>query len=170
MEDKRPSWDDFFMFSAIWAATRSSCIKMQTGSVIVKDKRIIASGYNGAPPGTKNCLELGCRKELYKVDFNVKGKGVCRGLHAEVNAMSQIARQDLKGSSLYTLVYPCSPCAKEIVGNGISEVVYCKDYEEDHSYADEVFKESGIILRHLNLPPQKCFNLIQDAYSKFPGV
>ncbi len=85
MRRERPNWDEFFMFSALWAAARSSCLYLQTGAVIVKDKRIIASGYNGAPPGVRNCLEVGCRKDREGVDFTDKGKAVCRGVHAEVS-------------------------------------------------------------------------------------
>jgi len=158
---QRPDWDEFFMFSALWAATRSSCLYLQTGAVIIKDKRIIASGYNGAPSGIKNCLERGCRKDEYGIDFNNKGKSVCRGIHAEINATSQIARKELKESSLYTLLFPCSSCAKAIVGSGISEVVYSKDYVEEDSLTRELFEEAKIKLRHLPLKLEKYFRMMQ---------
>jgi dCMP deaminase len=153
---KRPDWDESFMFSAIWAASRSSCLHFHTGAVIVRDKRKIAEGYNGAPPNSDNCRTRGCRKDEYGVDFDDKGKGVCRGLHAEVNAMNQISRNDLQGTTLYTLFYPCSACAKQIVGNGIAEVVFSEIYREPDSLTRELFAEAGVKLR------QYCVNLPQD--------
>ena len=130
---KRPSWDEYFMMSAIFAATRSSCEHLPTGVAIIKDKRIIASGYNGAPPGIENCLKIGCRKDREGIEFDDKGKGVCRGVHAEVNALTQIAREDLKGTTLYSLYFPCSSCAKSIVAASVVEVVYLNIYHESDS-------------------------------------
>jgi dCMP deaminase len=162
----RPSWDESFMFSAIWAAARSSCKNFQTGTVIVNDKRIVASGYNGAPPGTKNCLERGCRKQEYHIAFEDKDKGVCRGVHAEINAMSQISRQDLKGCSLYTLYFPCSACAKAISTNGISEVIYSRIYQEPDSLTNELFAELGVKLRKLDINVEKYFEIIRNTLKK----
>lgn len=151
------------MFSALWTATRSSCLNLQTGAVIVKDKRIIASGYNGAPPGIKSSLELNsCRKEEHGINFEDKGKSVCRGLHAEMNAIDQIARENLNGTSIYSLYYPCSSCAKEIVGNGIIEVVYSKIYAGPDSLTKELFKEGKIQLKKLELDTKKYFDMIKD--------
>lgn len=161
---ERPSWDESFMFSALWAATRSSCRHLQTGAVIVKDKRIIASGYNGAPQNTENCLERGCRKDEYGVGFDEKGKGVCRGLHAEVNAMGQISRWDLAKTTLYTLYFPCSSCAKSIVGSNIGEVVYAEMYGEQDSLTKELFSEAGVKLRQLELDIEKYFRMIKGVY------
>lgn len=162
-ERERPTWDESFMLSAIKAATRSSCLHLQTGAVIVRDKREIASGYNGAPPNVENCLRKGCRKDEYNVGFDDKGKGVCRGLHAEVNAMSQIARERLHGSSIYTLYYPCSACAKQIVGNGIIEVVYAQVYREQDSLTLELFKEAGVTLRHLEFDIERCLEMMRQV-------
>ncbi len=165
LDRKRPSWDERFMFEALWAATRSSCLQLQTGAVIVKDKRAIASGYNGAAPGIKSSLELGsCRKEEHGIDFDDKGKSVCRGTHAEINAMSQIARQDLLGTSLYTLIFPCSSCAKAIVGNGISEVFYSRHYGEPDSLTNEQFEEAKIDVRKLEIDIDRSFEMIRRIY------
>ena len=161
---ERPPWLDSYMFSAVWAACRSSCPHLKTGAVIVKDKRIIASGYNGAPPGIKNCLEVGCRKDREHVDFDDKGKGVCRGIHAEINAMSQISRENLKGTTLYSLYYPCSGCAKSIVGNGIDEVFYSKVYKEPDSLTKEVFTEAKVKISRLEIDIEKCFEMIRGIY------
>jgi len=163
---ERPNWDESFMFSALWSATRSSCLYLPTGAVIVKDKRIIASGYNGAPPGIENCLKIGCRKNAEGVKFDDKGKSVCRGIHAEINAKDQIAREDLKGTSMYSLYYPCSSCAKEIVGSGIVEVVYAKIYREPDSLTHELFTEAGVKLRQLDLDIEKYFRIIKKVCRK----
>ncbi len=161
---ERPSWDESFIFRALWSPTRSSCLHLFNGVAVVQDKRIIASGYNGAPPNTKNCLELGCRKEEYGIDFHCKGMGVCRGTHAEENGMRQIALKDLKGAILYTVYYPCSNCAKDIVGSGIKRVVYLKHYDEDHSYTDEAFKEAGVRVKKLKLNLEKCLTRVSESY------
>jgi dCMP deaminase len=165
-EYDRPSWDEFFMMSALLAATRSSCKYLHTGSCVVKDKRIIASGYNGAPQGIKNCLERGCRKDREHVAFNVKGKSVCRGAHAETNAMNQIARKDIVGASIYSLFFPCSNCAKEIVTRGLSEVVYCHLYAEEDSLTKELFEEGEIKLRRLKLNMKKLPETLLQVYSQ----
>ncbi len=159
---ERPSWDESFMFAALISATRSSCIHLQTGAVIVKDKRIIASGYNGAPPGIVNCLERGCRKDREGVNFEDKDKSVCRGMHAEVNALNQIARENLKGATLYSFYFPCSSCAKAIVSSGISEVVFCKIYKEPDSLTKELFSEGGVKLRQIKINVDRFFNMIKN--------
>jgi len=159
---ERPNWDEFFMFSAFWTATRSSCLNLQTGAVIVKDKRIISSGYNGAPPRIRSSYELNeCRKEREGVNFEEKGKGVCRGNHAEANALSQIARQDLKGTTMYTVYYPCSVCAKTIVGSELEEVVYSKLYSEPDALTKELFEEAGLKLRKLEINYSKVSKMIK---------
>ena len=145
----RPDWQEAFMLSAYNAADRSSCRYIYTGAVIVKDKRVIASGYNGAPTGIENCRDVGCRKELLGIDQPNRRTGNCRGAHAERNAMDQIARKDLEGSVLYTVVFPCSDCAKPIVGNKISKVYYSIMYGEPDSLTKELFDEAKIELEHL---------------------
>ncbi|MFH1358721.1 MAG: deaminase [archaeon] len=162
-EFKRPTWEESFMFAAYSAAARSSCRHIHTGAVIVKDKRVIAMGYNGAPPGIRNCLEVGCRKDLKGIKWEEKNSGGCRGVHAEVNAMSQIARKDLKGTVLFTLYFPCSHCARAIVANGISEVVYSKIYKEPDSLTEELFTEAGVKLRRLKLDIKNQCNMILNV-------
>ena len=150
MKRERPSWDEFFMLDAIKTTTRSSCVYLQTGAVIVKDKRVIATGYNGAPPNIKNCLERGCRKDRERINFDDKGKGVCRGVHAEYNAMCQRSRDEVKGTTIYSVYCPCSACAKQIVGNGLSRVVFLNHYQEPDSLTTELFEEAKIELVHFN--------------------
>lgn len=161
-ERQRPNWDEYFMLSAVWTATRSSCQHLHTGAVIVRDKRIIASGYNGAPPNVRNCLELGCRKDRYRIEFDDKGKAVCRGTHAEINAISQIARLDLEGTIMYSLYFPCSSCAKAIAGTGISRVYYLLQYDEPDSLTQEIFQESGIsLIKFERFDIEKYFKILK---------
>ena len=164
----RPSWDESFMFAAHSFATRSSCLDVKTATLIVKDKRIIASGYSGAPPCITTCLERGCRKKSLGIKFNEKGAGQCRGVHAEINAISQIPREDLKGTTMYTLVFPCSHCAKAIVANGISEIVFSKIYKEPDSLTKELFAEAGIKIRQLKIDLKKQCNRIMNL--KDPAI
>lgn len=160
---ERPNWDEYFMHEAFWNSKRSSCIYLQTGAVVVRDKRIIAQGYNGAPRNIRNCLEVGCRKDKYNIEFDEKGKGVCRGLHAEYNAMSQISSWDLPGTKLYSLYLPCSNCAKQIVGNGIIEVVYAKVYHEEDLLTKELFEEAGVKLRKMDIDLEKYFEMLRHT-------
>jgi dCMP deaminase len=159
-EYKRPNWDEIFMAHAFLAATRSSCIHLHTGCVVVKDHRILSSGYNGAPPGVENCLERGCRKDKFNIEFNQKGTGTCRGVHAEINAMSQIARKDLNDTVIYSVFFPCSACAKAIVGSGIKEVVFTKMYAEPDTLTRELFAEAGVKLRKMPINMNKISELI----------
>jgi dCMP deaminase len=159
---ERPSWDEYFMFQAYLSATRSSCLNLPNGCVIVKDKRVRASGYNGAPPGIENCLERGCRKADKGVAFDEKGKSICRGLHAEDNGLAQLTREDTKGATMYTVVFPCSACAKDIAGSGINEVVYSKAYKGEDELAKEIFEEAGIKIRKLEIDLNKCYNFIKN--------
>lgn len=167
----RPSWDELFMYEAYTAATRSSCKNFHTGAIIVKERRIISSGYNGAPPGIENCLQRGCRKEEEGIDFQTKGTGTCRGTHAEMNAMNQIARKDLEGTTMYTVYLPCSSCAKAIAGDKIREVVYSQVYDEPDLLTKEMFAEAGVKLRQfkcldLEKQFQRMRNIQNQTYSK----
>ena len=158
----RPEWDEFFMMHAYLAATRSSCLYLNTGAAIVKDKRVRSMGYNGAPSGIGNCLELGCRKENFDIEFESKGSGTCRGRHAEENAMSLLPRSEMKDSDIYTLYYPCGSCAKSIVGNDISRVFYSEIYKDNDALTDELFKEKGIEVIKLELDLDKIWEFISN--------
>jgi dCMP deaminase len=167
-EKERLSWDEMYMFMALIAASRSSCNHLHTGAIIVNgDKRIVAEGYNGAPKGTKNCLEMGCRKEKKGISFEQKRSGACKGVHAEVNAIHQVTGERLSNAKIYTVFYPCSDCAKEIVAiGGIKEVVYIHQYSEPDSLTKEIFKESGIKIRKLNPNLRKCLNAIKSTVNQ----
>ena len=157
----RPNWDEDFMMNALQAATRATCYHVKTGAVLVRENRIIASGYNGAPSGIRNCFEVGCRKQEKDVSFGEKERGVCRGTHAEMNALNQVSRWDLRGTSLYSVLFPCSSCAKAIVSAGIEEVVYFAKYCERDSLTQELFREAGVKLRIFELDIEKNLEFLR---------
>jgi len=143
MQDNRPSWDDYFMKIAAEVSTRSTCLRRQVGAVIVKDKRILATGYNGAPAGLRHCLEVGCLREEMKVPSGEKHE-LCRGLHAEQNAVIQGALHgvSIAGSKVYSTHKPCSLCAKILINAGVTDIVYASGYAD--KLADEMLEEAGV--------------------------
>lgn len=143
---ERPSNDEYFMNMAKLVATRSTCVRRQVGAVVVKDKRVLSTGYNGSPKGSKHCDELGCIREELNVPSGTRHE-LCRGVHAEQNAVIQAAYfgVSVKDSSIYTTTYPCSMCAKLIINAGIIEIVYFEGYPDDLS--KELLSETGIIIR-----------------------
>ena len=127
----RPSWDEYFMQLANLAAQRSNCMKRRVGAVIVRDKRVISTGYNGSPRGMKNCNDGGCKRCN---DGAVGGVGLstCLCMHAEENALLEAGRERIReGSILYCDTCPCLTCSIKIVQVGISEVVYGQGYSMD---------------------------------------
>ena len=124
----RPSWDEYFMKITRTVTERSTCLRRQVGAVIVRDKRILATGYNGAPRGLKHCSEVGCLREREGVPSGERHE-LCRGLHAEQNALLQAASHGIRieGSTLYSTTYPCSLCAKMLINGGIVRVVTSED-------------------------------------------
>ena len=132
----RPSWDEYFMKIAEEVATRATCPRKRLGAVIVKDKRIIATGYNGSPPGIAHCDEAGCKlaPTLYVIDGKHKVVDHCvRTLHAEQNAIIQAAKHGVRidGATLYTTLHPCSMCAKMAINAGVRRIVCREDYPDD---------------------------------------
>ncbi len=131
---KRPGWDEYFMELAEVVAKRSTCLRRNIGAVVVKDKRVLATGYNGAPTGLPHCAEVGCLRETLGVPSGERQE-MCRALHAEQNALVQAARYgiSLDGSTIYTTTEPCSVCAKMIINAGIKRVVYVDPYPDQLS-------------------------------------
>ncbi len=165
--ETRPGWEEYFMSQAILTSYRASCKYIQAGAIIVKDKRIISTGYNGAPSGLKNCLENGCRKDLAGIKQGEKNSGLCIGEHAERNAILQISREQSKGSAMYSRLLPCTDCAKQIIGAGIEEVYYFEIYREKNNIAREILKEKGVSLKKFeneNLIKLKEF--LEGIYNK----
>ena len=146
MADTRPSWDEYFMDITRRVATRSTCLRRAVGAILVHDKRIIASGYNGGPSGLAHCLDIGCLREKLGIPSGQQHE-LCRGIHAEQNAIIQAARYgvSIEGSVLYCTTQPCTQCTKMLINAGITEIVFAEGYPDD--LARELLEESGIIVR-----------------------
>jgi dCMP deaminase len=144
---ERPSWDEYFMNIAKVVAMRSNCIKRKVAAIIVKDKRVISTGYNGTPRGAKNCNEGGCPR-CNSMAASGTALEECLCCHGEENAITQAAYHgtSLKGATLYTTFSPCLLCTKMIINSGISEVVYNKDYPLNNR-AQSLLRECGVLLR-----------------------
>lgn len=144
-KENRPSWDSYFMLLAKLAASRSTCLSRPTGAVIVKDKRVLATGYNGALAGRIDCLSEGaCYRRANKIQEGKKEeyKG-CRSEHAERNAIDYAAGEGIavKGSTMYVTLHPCKNCTKSIISAKIIEVVYEKEYDSGNKERDEEWKK-----------------------------
>lgn len=142
--DNRPSWDEYFMQMAELTAQRSTCLRRHVGAVIVKDKHIIATGYNGAPRGLKHCDELGgCLRQKLGVPSGQRHE-LCRALHAEQNAIIQAATlgQSIEEGTIYVTHQPCVICAKMIINAGIKRIVVREGYPDE--LATEILDEAGI--------------------------
>jgi len=139
----RPSWDEYFLQIAKLVATRSTCLRRQVGAVLVKDKRVLATGYNGAPSKLSHCLDIGCLRERLSIPSGERHE-LCRGLHAEQNAIIQAAYHgvSIRGSTLYCTHHPCIICSKMLINAGVERVVYLEGYPDELSA--EMFREAGI--------------------------
>jgi dCMP deaminase len=158
---KRPTWDEYFIMLAKLAASRSTCVSRPTGSVIVKDRQILATGYNGALPGQGHCVDDGvCFRRSVKWHEATK-YDMCRSAHAEANAIALGAKKgvSLEGATIYCTLEPCITCAKLIVMSGISRVVYEYAYEspipERDKYWKDVLAKSHTMVEMLMLSPEK---------------
>ncbi|HGJ65707.1 TPA: cytidine deaminase [bacterium] len=143
--EERISWDDYFMEITRLVSKRSTCLRRHVGAVIVRDKRILATGYNGAPKGLAHCLEIGCLREKMGVPSGQMHE-LCRGLHAEQNAIIQAALfgVSIENSQIYTVTQPCVVCAKMIINAGIKRIIYDNPYPDE--LAEQMIKEAGIEL------------------------
>jgi dCMP deaminase len=139
----RPSWDEYFMRIAELAATRSTCLRRQVGAVIVKDKKILTTGYNGAPSGLKHCLDIGCLREKLGVPSGERHE-LCRATHAEQNAIVQAASfgVSIRGGTMYSTTQPCILCTKLIINAGIKRIVIQDSYPDQMSR--EMLKEAKV--------------------------
>ncbi|MGI6658780.1 MAG: deoxycytidylate deaminase [Dethiobacteraceae bacterium] len=145
----RPAWDDYFMEIAHMVATRSTCLRRAVGAVLIKEKRILTTGYNGAPSGLAHCEEVGCLRELQQVPSGQRHE-LCRGLHAEQNAILQAALYGvpIAGATLYCTTHPCVVCAKMLINARIREVVITDSYPDKMSA--DLLAEAGITVRYLD--------------------
>lgn len=139
----RPSWDEYFMKIAHLVKTRATCLRRQVGAVIVKDKNILATGYNGAPSKMAHCLDIGCLREKLGIPSGERHE-ICRGLHAEQNAIIQAALHGtrIKGSTLYCTNLPCIICTKMLINAGIERIIYEDGYPDP--LAEEMLADSSI--------------------------
>lgn len=141
--DERPSWDEYFSRITREVASRSTCLRRQVGAILVLDKRVLASGYNGAPRGVRHCSEAGCMRAAHNVPSGTRHEW-CRGLHAEMNVLIQAANHGIRvqDATLYSTIFPCSLCAKMLINGGIVRVVAQGDYADP--LAKEMFAEAGV--------------------------
>ena len=148
---KRPSWDEYFLKLALDAAERSTCLRRHVGAVLVRDKRILATGYNGAPRGVAHCLEVGCLREELNVPSGQRHE-LCRGVHEEMNTLLQAALHGVAvaGAALYCTSTPCSLCAKVLINAGVTRVVYLGDYPDE--FGRSLLEEAGVELVQGRLP------------------
>jgi len=147
----RPSWDLYFARIARVASTRSTCLRRHVGAVLVLEKRILATGYNGAPAGLAHCADTGCLREHYNVPAGERHE-LCRGLHAEMNALLQGARYGIRivGATLYTTHTPCILCSKMIINCGIRRVVAGTSYPDD--FSRQMLEQAGVELEVIPPP------------------
>ena len=143
--NSRPSWDEYFLEIIQLIKQRSTCIRRQVGAIIVKDKRILATGYNGAPTGCSHCLDIGCLREELGIPSGERHE-LCRAVHAEQNAIAQAAQYGISvaGATLYVTHQPCTMCAKIVINAGIKRIIYSGDYPDKLSL--ELLNEAGIEL------------------------
>ncbi|MHB8050448.1 MAG: deoxycytidylate deaminase [Coriobacteriia bacterium] len=140
----RPSWDEYFMAITDQVGQRSTCTRRHIGAVIVKDKRILATGYNGVPSGLAHCDEVGCLREQRGIPSGTQHE-LCRGIHAEQNAVIQAARHGtaIDGAMVYCTHQPCVLCAKILINAGITEIIYRNAYPD--ALATEMLAEAGVV-------------------------
>jgi dCMP deaminase len=140
---ERLSWDDYFMEITRLVAKRSTCLRRHVGAIIVRDRRILATGYNGAPRGLPHCSETGCLREEMGIPSGQKQE-LCRGLHGEQNAIIQAALSgvSIEDSQIYSVTRPCIVCAKMIINAGIKRVVFEEGYPDP--LAEQMLNEAGV--------------------------
>lgn len=142
----RPSWDEYFLEVAELVAKRSTCLRRRVGAVLVKEKKILSTGYNGAPSGTRHCIDIGCLREKLKIPSGQRHE-LCRGLHAEQNVLLQAALHGVstKNSVLYITNQPCMICAKMLINAGVGEIVIKAGYPDE--MAMKFLQEAKIKIR-----------------------
>ena len=147
----RPDWDTYFMDIAELVSRRSTCLRRAVGAGLVRDRRILATGYNGAPSSLQHCLDIGCLREQLKVPSGERHE-LCRGLHAEQNVIIQAALHGVstRGSTLYCTNQPCVICAKMIINAGIVRIVIRESYHD--RLAEEMLREAAISVVKIQPP------------------
>ena len=151
---ERPSWDEYFMTLATEVATRTTCLRRGVGALIVKDRRILATGYNGVPTGLAHCSETGCLRQQLGVPSGQRHE-ICRGLHAEQNVIIQAAVHgiNIQGAELYCTTHPCVLCSKMLINCGIRRIYYAEDYPDD--LATAMLREAGVTVEQFPFTPPR---------------
>lgn len=146
---RRPGWDEYFLEVAHLVSKRATCLRRRVGAVLVKDKKILATGYNGAPSGLKHCIDIGCLREKLKIPAGERHE-LCHGLHAEQNVILQAALYgtSTKDSILYITNQPCIICAKMLINAGIKEIVVSAGYPD--KLAKKILKAAEIKVRRIS--------------------
>ncbi|MDA3970372.1 MAG: cytidine/deoxycytidylate deaminase family protein [Desulfobulbaceae bacterium] len=141
--DDRPSWQEYFLNITKLVAERSTCTRRKVGAILVRDKRVISTGYNGVPAGITHCDAVGCLRDKLQVPSGERHE-LCRGLHAEQNAIIQASTHgvSIQGCTLYCTNMPCSICSKMLINAGIIKIYYGEGYTD--LLADEMLTEAGI--------------------------
>ena len=144
---ERITWDQFFMAQCHLLALRSTCTRLSVGTIIVRDNRIIAGGYNGSISGGDHCIDHGC----YVVDNHC-----VRTIHAEMNALLQCSKYGIPaaGATIYVTHFPCLQCAKALIQAGIERIFYATDYR-NNEYALQLFEQSGVVVKHIPFEEKK---------------
>lgn len=160
---QRLPWPDYFMNITYLVSERSTCTRRRVGAMAVKDKRILATGYNGAPAGVPHCLEVGCLREQLGIPSGQRHE-ICRGLHAEQNVIIQAAVHNIniQGAELYCTTHPCVLCSKMLINCGIRRIFYTEDYPDDLAAA--MLKEAGVVVEQFNFTPP----LVRDMTGMTP--
>jgi len=149
----RPSWDEYFLKMAFLVAERSTCLRHHVGAIIVKDRYVVTTGYNGAARKIDDCLKLGCLRNQLRIPSGERHE-ICRAIHAEQNAIIQagVHGANIDGGTLYCTHSPCIICAKMIVNAGIVRVVTCGEYPDDFNLVIDLFEQAGVRLDRLERP------------------
>ena len=150
MNRQRPDWEVYFLKIAQLAYTRSTCIRRHVGAVLVKEKKILATGYNGVPSGISHCADVGCLRDEEQVPSGQRHE-LCRGLHAEQNAILQAAYHgvSIQGSVLFCTNFPCVICSKMLINAGIRQIFYLEGYPDPLS--ERMLNEAGMDLRRIEM-------------------
>ena len=150
-EKERPTWDNYFMDITCLVAKRATCLRRAVGAIIVKDRRVLATGYNGVPSGITHCDVTGCLREQLKVPSGERHE-LCRGLHAEQNAIIQAARHgvNIEGATVYCTDSPCIICSKMLINAGVRGVVFKRGYPDRLSL--EMLEEAGVAYQQFPEP------------------
>lgn len=154
-KNKRPSWDNYFLKLAMLVSERATCPRMHCGCVLVRDKQILSTGYNGSIPGDEHCEDIGCL---------IVDNHCIRTIHAEMNAILQCSSHGIStnGATAYVTNMPCTNCSKALIAAGIKEVVIFSDYHD--TFAEEFFAKANVAIRRIAIP-ENVINYNLESYS-----